>query len=617
MSSLLEEHVKGSVFIKRLLFVLLIQLFLIILLFCRLFYLQVVRYKDFKNKSDNNRIKISIIPPLRGNIVDRNNNKLTNNRNGYELILYKKKQNDAEFVGLITDILDLSQEKIGRIKKQLKNNVNKPVVSVLSNLTWDELVKIESNAYRIDNIAIEEGYVREYLYSKEFAHILGYVSTPNDKDINKLSQKVKKDILLHPNFKIGKNGLESSFNSRLTGKSGYKKTEVNAFNVPLKELDRKGAEKGKDIRLTLDLNLQKYIYKRVENLRAGIVVLNVKTGEILSMVSTPSFDTNQFVDGISSDYWNSLINDVKKPMFNKTISALYAMGSTFKPIVAISALENGWDKKKEVDCKGIMNITRKQLFKCWTWKDHGHGKLSIVEALERSCNIFFANIGLYAGVSNIYNTAKKLGIGEDFSINLLEYNAGVLPNHAWKLKNYGESWTKGDTINMSIGQGYILANPLQMAVAVSRIANGGYPIKPFLIYNSPVKDYNKNLYNLEAMFNKDNIDIVKQGMYNVINAKKGTARWTKPKDKKYQISGKTGTAQVISFETREKLESGLSEDEKLDDRFKNHSLFIGFAPFDDPIYGISVVIEHGGDGSVAAAPVAVDILKYAIDNEIN
>lgn len=614
MSSLLEEHNKGNVFIKRVIIVLIIQLFFVLLLIGRLFFLQIINFYDFKNKSENNRIKIDIIPPLRGNILDRNENKLTDNRNSYELILYKNDDfNEEQFINDLSSILDLNEERINRIKRQLKNNKNKKIISVLNNLTWVELVKLESNSYMFNNIKIEEGYIREYLYSNQFAHVLGYVSTPNDNDIEKLSKRMKKEIVMHPNFKIGKSGIEASFNSRLTGKSGYKKTEINAFNIPIKELEREEATIGKDIRLTLDMKLQNFIYERVKDLRAGIVVLNPKTGEILAMVSTPSFETNEFIDGISSDYWNKLINDEKKPMFNKTISALYAMGSTFKPVVAMSALENGWDKDKEVDCKGIMNITKKQTFKCWTYDKHGHGVISMIDAIASSCNIFFANIGLFADVNNIYATARKLGISETFDINLPEYNKGILPSLVWKKQIYRESWTKGDTINMSIGQGFILANPLQMAVMLSRIVNGGYPIKPYLIYNSSTRDYNDNLYLNEAMFNKENINIVKQGMFNVINDKKGTCKWLKPKKGNYELSGKTGTAQVISLATKEKL---LEENEELEERFIDHGLFIGFAPFDDPKYVISVVIEHGGGGSISAAPVAVDILKYAIDNNI-
>lgn len=613
MSSLLEEHIKGSIFLKRLLIVLIVQMILVIILITRLFYLQILNFNDFKKKSENNRIKINVIPPLRGNILDRNNNKLTNNRNSYELILYKdKKQDENEFIQKLSNILDLNDEKQNKIKKQLKNNRNRPIVSVLNNLTWEELVKIEANNYKIKNISIEEGYIREYLYSKEFAHLLGYVSVPNDKDIAKLSNKVKKNILIHPNYKIGKNGLEATFNSKLTGESGYKKIEVNAYNVPIKELEKKESKMGKNIRLTIDLDLQNYIYKLVENLRAGVVVLNVKTGEILAMVSTPSFETNEFINGISNTYWSELINDERKPMYNKTISALYAMGSTFKPAVSIAALENGWDENKTIDCKGSIAITKKITFNCW--KKTGHGKLKLVEAIERSCNIFFANLGIYTGINNIYITAQQLGIGETFNINLREYNKGILPNPTWKKNVYKEPWTKGDTINMSIGQGFILANPLQMVVMVSRIANGGYPIKPFLIYDSPTRDYNSNLYLFNPIFKKKSIEITKQGMFDVINGKHGTASWLK--NKKYEIAGKTGTAQVVSIKTMEKLSEALKNEEQIDEKFKNHSIFIGFTPLENSKYGIAVVIEHGGSGSTTAAPIGTKILKFVTDNNI-
>lgn len=613
MSSLLEEHVKGSVFLKRLFFVLAVQAVCVLILIFRLFYLQILHFNDFKKKSEENRIKVNIIPPLRGNILDRNNNRLTNNRNSYEIILYKNKRNDTEnILKEISEILELNDEKKSRMRKQIVNGINRPIVSILNNLTWDELTKLETESYKLNSISIEEGSIREYLYSKEFAHLLGYVATPNDKDISKFSGKIKKEILMHPNYKIGKNGLEASFNSKLIGEMGYKKIEVNAHNVPVKEIEKVEAKIGQDIRLTIDLKLQNYIYKLVEDMRAAVVVLNVHTGEILAMVSTPSFETNEFINGVSNQYWLELINDERKPLYNKTISALYSMGSTFKPIVAIAGLEHGWDELKQVDCKGSMPISKKIILNCW--KKSGHKKLAIEEALERSCNIFFANLGINTGINEIYETAKKLGIGEKFDINLNEYNKGILPNPAWKEKTYKEVWTKGDTVNMSIGQGYVLANPLQMAVMVSRIANGGYPIKPFLIYDSEVRNENKGLFFKESMFKEKSIRLTKNGMLRVVKGKHGTASWLR--GTKYEIAGKTGTAQVISMKTMKKLIELLGENEDLDEKYKNHSIFVGFTPLNESKYGIAVVVEHGGGGGAVAAPLGVKILEFAMDNDI-
>ena len=612
MSSLLEEHAKGLVFIRRVLISLIPLLFLTIIIIYRLFFLQILNFDELKNKSENNRIKIEVIPPIRGNILDRNNNKITNNRNSYELVLYKNKKKTNTITNLI-EILDLNDDKQRKINKQLKNNRDKKVVSIMNNLTWEELTKISLNSYKLENLRIEEGYVREYLYANEFAHITGYVATPNDFEIKKLSKKIKKNILMHPYYKIGKNGLESYFNSKLTGKSGYKKIEVNAYNIPIKDIEKNDPEKGNDLKLTIDLRLQKFIYDRVSDMTAAIVVMNVETGEIIALVSTPSFDVNNFVDGISNKEWIELVNNDKKPLYNKTISALYAMGSTFKPVVAIAALENGWDENKKIDCKGSMKISKKLNFRCW--KKIGHGKINIVQAIERSCNIFFANLGLFAGVNNIYNVAKELGIGEFFDINLPEYNNGILPNPTWKKEYHNDVWTKGDTINMSIGQGYILANPLQLATMIARIVNNGYPIKPFLVYDSNLRDYNMSLYNNEPMFKEKNIKIVKKGMFEVINGNYGTASKLRTKSNS-QISGKTGTAQVISLEAKEKMEKQLKEGEKLDEKYQNHGIFVGFAPYEKPKYAISVVIEHGGSGSMSAAPVAVDILRFMIDNNI-
>lgn len=617
MSNLLEEHIKGRIFIRRMLILAFFQTILVILLISRLVYLQVISFNEFRSRSENNHINISVIPPIRGNILDRSNIPLTTNRNSYELILYRNRDRKTH-IDEIVKLLNLRTERERKIRKQLKNNSNRQVISLISNLTWEELVKISYRNHLMTNIATEEGHMRHYPYGEEFAHIIGYVAPPDEREIKKLAKKIDKNTLFHPNFRIGKNGLEAYFNSELTGKSGYKKTEVNAFNVPSREIERRESEKGEDIKLTIDSKLQRHIYHSLKDkgLRAAVVVLNVKTGEILALVSVPSYNPNEFIDGIANDYWNQLTNDEAKPLYNKTLSALYALGSTFKPLISIAALENGWDENRKIECKGLMKINNKLDFHCWK-REGGHGKIDIVEALERSCNIFFANLSLFAGIHSIEDTAKKLGIGEVFDINLPEYNNGIMPGPSWKREYHNESWTKGDTINISIGQGYLTANPLQLAVMVSRIANGGYSIKPFLTYNNPLREENRKLFEEAPIFSEKTIATVKQGMFNVVNSRSGTAGWLRPRknNKNYQIGGKTGTAQVISMEMRERLEKELKEGEKLDLKYRHHGLFIGFAPHDEPKYGVAVVVEHGDSGSLSAAPVAVDVLKYVLDNE--
>jgi penicillin-binding protein 2 len=616
MPNVTEDGIKRGFFIRRLIFMLFVPFVLICILIARLIYLQIIDYDNFKNRAENNSIKLQVIPPMRGNFLDRNNVKLTNNRRSYDVFLYKingKNSIDDDSLNNVIEILNLSLEQQKKMNRQLVINKNQRIINIISNLNWEELTSIETNSHKLKNVSIEEGSVREYLYPEETGHITGYVSNPNEKDIMQFSKFLSRDILLNPNFKVGRNGLEMILNLVLMGKSGYKKIEVNANNVPIREIERKSPEAANDLRLTIDINLQRYIFGKMEGKRGGVVVLNAKTGEILAMVSTPSFNGNKFVNGVSSGYWNSLLNDPRKPLYNKTITGLYAPGSTFKPVVAIAALESGvWDDKKKFTCPGKI-ILGKTEFSCWA--RHGHGSLNLIEALERSCNVFFINLGLVTGINKIFEVASSLGIGEDYDIKLSEFKKGILPNSDWKYKSYRDVWVKGDTANTSIGQGFLLVNPLQMAVVVSRIANNGYPIKPYILYDDMEKrSYNQIIFNLAPMFKSESVDAVKRGRYEVVNGKHGTASWIKFKNRdKYGIGGKTGTSQVIATNFREEMERDA---DGLQEHFRNHGWFIGFAPFDDPKYGIAVLIEHGGGGSVSAAPVGIDVLKYMIDNGI-
>lgn len=603
MSGLHEEHEKGKVFIRRILILIIPAITVVFILIYRLFYLQILQYDFFIEKSENNRVKIELIPPLRGNFLDRNNQNLTENRNSYDVILYQNK-NNSEIIKKISNILFLKQNEINKIEKNFKKNRYAPTITILNHLKWDALVNLEQNMYNLEGVFINEGNIRNYLYDEEFSHIIGYISNPNESEIKKLSKTIKKEILLNPNYRIGKIGLEKKYNDVLMLENGYKKVEVNVLGVPLRNLEVKKPNKSDDIKLTIDLELQKFVYNIMKDKRGAVVVLDVNTGEILSMVSTPSYRSNEFITGVNKEYWSNLINDEKKPMLNKAISALYSPGSTFKPLVAISALENGWNKDKKMLCTG-KTLFKNREFRCWD--KHGHGNIDIKEAIQHSCNIFFAELSMLTGIESIYETAKDFGIGEVFDIGLDNYKKGILPNREWKKKVLKDIWVKGDTINTGIGQGFLLVNPLQLSVMISRIANGGYPIKPFLDYNSDIREYNESLFKIPSKYKKSTIDIVKEGMYMVVNKKGGTGFFNRILNKEFEMAGKTGTAQVISLDKKNEMEE---EEGEIEEKYRHHALFVGFAPYKEPKYGIAVVIEHGEGGSMSALPVAKEILEF-------
>lgn len=609
MSGLHEEHVKGSIFTKRIFIIVSIVIICIFMLLCRLFYLQIIKYDYFIGRAENNRIKIELIPPLRGNFLDRNNHKLTENKNSYEIILYQS-SNNKEIIDKISKTLSLNDKDIEKINKTISRNKQKPVISLLNHLNWEDLIKLEKNIYNLEGVVINEGSIRNYLYDKEFSHILGYIANPNESEIKALSKSIKKDILLNPNYRIGKTGLEKTYNNNLMVENGYKKIEVNVTGIPLRNLEIKKPIQSEDIKLTLDLELQKYVYNLLKDKRGSAIVINVKTGEILSMVSTPSFKSNEFVTGIEKNYWNNLINDEKKPLLNKAISALYSPGSTFKPIVAIAALENNWNKNDRLMCSGKI-IYGPREFRCW--KREGHGLINIEEAIQHSCNVFFAELSLFTKIESIYEVAKDFGIGEYFDIGLDNYKKGILPNREWKKVKFNDIWVKGDTVNTGIGQGFLSVNPLQLAVMISRIANGGYPIQPFINYNSNVRKQNRLLFSQNSKYKKETIDVVKKGMYMVVNKKGGTGFFNRIKKKEFEMAGKTGTAQVIALDKKTEMEENK---EKVEDKYKHHGLFVGFAPYSDPKYGIAVVIEHGESGSISALPVAKQILEFAQEKNI-
>ncbi|MBR3502388.1 MAG: penicillin-binding protein 2, partial [Alphaproteobacteria bacterium] len=412
-------------------------------------------------------------------------------------------------------------------------------------------------------------------------------------------------LYMVPGFKIGKSGLEKYFDERLRGKSGTIKLEVNAYGRVMNEIERDAGIQGENITTTLDNRLQTAAYEAFGENSGAAVVMNVNTGEILALISTPSFDPNLFTNGISYENWNALLQNERTPLINKAVAGQYSPGSTFKIVVALAALEAGViSPSTRIYCGGGMNIGNTR-FHCW--KHSGHGSLNVVEALKHSCDIFFYEAAMRTGIDKIHDMAEKLGMNKALHVGLDNEKGGLIPTKAWKKAKYGTSWTQGDSANSGIGQGYVLVTPIQLATMLSRVVNGGYAVNPTFI--KPTQKELKNIKKLDI--STRNIEIVKQGMYEVVNGAGGPAGRAKFNIDGAMMGGKTGTTQVRRISMKERA-SGIRSDSELPWNLRNHALFVGFTPVDKPKYAVAVVVEHGSSGSGIAAPIASTILKEAL-----
>ncbi len=564
----------------------------------RLSYLQIWKHKEYSIQSDSNRIKPIIMPAPRGTVLDRNGFALTKNDSNYRLLLYLDgRRKDPELLARLTEILNLNEEEKTIFAERIKNSRRKSVVSLIDNLGWDDLARIETNSHLLPGISIESGIIRRYPYPAETSHFLGYVSLPSEKEIDNNEQ----ELFMHPDFRVGKFGIEKSFDEALRGKYGVRYVEVNVHEIPLRTLSTKSSVDGAKLNLTIDFSLQKFVTERIKDLVASVVVMDVKTGEILSYASSPTFDPNRFVEGISKDYWQELNSDPRKPLSNKPISALYPPGSIFKLMVAMAGLEKKFNPNTKVHCNGSYRLG-KRVFHCW--KEGGHGTLDLTNAIMHSCNTYFFTLANQIGYESFTDIARRFGYGEKFDISLYGAKSGNVPSDEWKQKTFHQPWVGGDTLNTAIGQGFVLATPLQMAVITSRIANGGVPIKPYLVRNHNIFSQYDELKN-QTLTAESHINLVKEGMRRVVNEPGGTAYAKRIDVKGFEMAGKTGTSQVIS-----KRESEMSKEENALNA--NHAIFTAFAPFHDPKYAMSVVVEHGGSGSGTAAPVAKDIMEEVL-----
>ena len=586
-------------------------------LIARLFSLQINDNKKYLTLSDKNRIREWKLPPTRGNIVDYFGNVIAGNLKVYQLhVIPEQVENFNYLISRLRSILQLSEKRVEKIKK--KKNQLKPWESLIisENLSWSEFLKINNYLYELVGVKPVMTISRNYPFNDIYTHVLGYVSQPNEDDI--LGNEVIKEKFV-PGIKVGKLGLEKTLENELIGVNDIQRYEVNAYGKRINQLEYQKGKQGSKIRITLDTEVQKLCAELLVNKAGSISVMDIYTGEVIALYSSPSYDPNLFLFGISQDEWQLIRNNPLKPLINKTLSGLYSPGSTIKPIVALSALENNIiDTNFKVRCKGKIEL-HGQTFHCW--KEKGHGTVNLKDAMKQSCDTYFYEIARKLGVDRLKITADKFGLGKKVLGAYFENEkSGQFPDTEWKKNNLGKGWVLGETLITGIGQGYTQTTPIQLCLMTAQIANGGYKINPKIITDDNQltseeikKAVQKNNFqpNLPLFDNQNNIKIVQKAMFSSTNELRGTSYRSRIEDPKYQFAGKTGTAQVKRISKREReLDLKTSQ---IPYNERDHALYVAFGPYKNPRYALSIIVEHGGSGSSTAAPMATKLFKLIID----
>ncbi len=606
----------------------------------RLFSLQINENKKYLTLSDKNRLREWKLPPTRGEFRDYFGNVVAGNLKVYQLHVVPEQVEDFKFLMLrLKDILELTNSEFTKIIK--KKNSQKPweTLIISENLTWDQFTKINYFLHELVGAKPVLSVSRDYPFKENYTHIIGYVSQASEDDILK-NEIIKKSHV--PGLRVGKIGLEKTFENDLIGTNGIQRYEVNAYGKRINQIDFQEGIKGKTIKLTIDTEIQKLCNELLRDRAGSISVMDIYTGEIVAMHSSPSFDPNLFLFGISQDDWQLIRNDPLKPLVNKTLSGLYSPGSTIKPIVALSALENEVISPNfKVKCSGKIEMYG-QTYHCW--KDKGHGVVNLNNAIKQSCDVYFYEVARKLGVDRLSETAYKFGLGNKVLENIFgNEKKGLIPNTKWKKNNIGKGWVLGETLITGIGQGYIQVTPLQLCLMTAQLANGGYKIYPKITFDKNQDSYEdiKKIIQQNSLIEKDketnqlaeagekflniinekkytslfknskNIEIVLEAMFSSTNEIRGTSFSSRIEDIKYQFAGKTGTAQVKRITEREReLDLKTSE---IPYEFRDHALYIAFGPYKKPRYSVSIIVEHGGSGSSVAAPLAKKLFKLIID----
>ena len=595
-----DQKKQVSLYNRRTFILFLLKLSLFSAVGWRLYNIQILDSSKYKTMSKKNQIDLEIIFPIRGKIFDRNKVLIAKNEKVYDVYLIpentKSINNTLNALSQFIDIDFAKRRKVIELSTQVKKFEK---IKIFENISWSTLEKIETNKYNLQGIFIAEDYLRVYPYKDNFSHLLGYISKPNQQELT------LPFISKMPNLDIGKEGLEKSFNPLLVGKAGQREIEVNSNGRIIREISKVDSVKGEEVSLSLDLRIQQYAINLLKSHKAGSInVINIKNGEILCMASTPTYDPNKIIKKPNKEYWESILANTLSPLTNRSIQGLYSPGSTFKMIVAIAALKHGIINTDTThSCTGKIGFGDR-LYHCW--KTNGHGKMNVTDAIKQSCDVFFYEISKKLGIDKIAEVAKDFGLGQSYDISLPNQKTGIVPNKKWKKEKMGESWYAGETLISAIGQGFVLTNPFQLAVMTSIIASNGKMIEPTIIKGNRVSFKTNDKYSKE-------IKIIKKAMFKVVNENKGTAFNSRLQDIKF--AGKTGTSQVRRISLSERESDDFREKEQ-EWKNRDHALFVGYMPYDDPKYSISVIIEHGGSGASTAAPIAKQIFNYINELEV-
>ena len=597
-------------------------------IFGRLASLQINEASKYRSLADKNRFRETKFAPPRGIIKDYFDKEIASNTRIYQLhVTPENTPNIDQLLIRLQSLIGLSNTQTTRIQKKIKKQKKWETIIISDNLSWSEFARLNLFLHELEGAQPVVSIARIYKNNAS-AHAIGYVSEISPKDIR------NKDYLKNINIAgmtVGKTGLESTLDEEMLGSPGFLRYEVNAYGKKIKQVSVDNGQKGKTFRTTLDNEVQIFTAKLLEKVSGAACVMDIYNGDIISMVSSPTFNPNSFIHGIKSKEWNDLLKNRDKPMINKAISGLYPPGSTIKTLTALSALENDVvSSKLLVKCEGFVDLHGER-FHCW--KKKGHGTVGMRTALKQSCDVYFYEVARKLGIDRLALTAEKFGLGKKVLQNYSEEKAGVVPNTKWKIKEIGKNWYIGETLHSGIGQGYFLTTPLQLSLMTAQIANGGFKVQPRILIdkNDPVSNLQKYLnhknstpgnvmsaddqifnFGLQPLFrNQENINLVKDAMFAATNEVGGTSYRSRHTSKKFMFAGKTGSSQIKRF-TPEQREAEVKQ-ENIAYLERDHAWFVAFAPVSDPRYAISVLVEHGGSGSSAAAPIAKKIIKKVLE----